>query len=95
MGFSEGVIEFDCLAGGGDGPGISVVVGHGGVLAQQIVGIGEAGVGLGICGVVNDCLGEEIESAAEALRRALVPLVAALEVQVAGKLFFIFRDRGG
>ena len=55
-----------------------------GEFRRQVVAIGEPGISLGIIGASGDGLGKIVHCQVEALGRPLVPVIAALQIQIAG-----------
>ena len=84
VGAGKRVVERNGLLGGGEGPGVGLVVGHGGIFAKQVVAVGEPGIRLRVTGVMNDGLGVIIDGESQALRSSLVEVILTLEVKLLG-----------
>jgi len=88
MSLSQGVVQLQGFSGRGHGSVASVVILPAPVDEQHLVAVSEAGIGMGIVRIVNDCLRKVVERAIQAIGGSLIPFKAALEVEVVSQSLF-------
>lgn len=82
MGIGGLRVELNGFLGRGKRIEKSLVGGHGGEFAQQVVAVGQANVGVGIAGIARNGLSESVHSLIQALGSALVPVKTTFEVKL-------------
>lgn len=87
------IIEGDCLFRCGYRAWKSIGISVRRILPQQIVGIGQAGIGSRVTGIVHDRLREQIQSPMQTRRSSLIPLVPATKVELVGNPLLICGHR--
>src|SRR5450631_1312926 len=75
-------VELNGFLGRGKRIEKSLVRGHGGEFAQQVVAVGQTNVGVGIAGIARNGLSEGVHSLTQALGSALVPVKTTFEVKL-------------
>ncbi len=82
--FCQRIVEGDGFGRGGEGAWIGFGFRHRTVLADEVIAIGEAGVGFGIGGIMSDGLSEIRDSMVQVVASSSVPVVSAAQVQLLG-----------
>src|SRR5215831_123087 len=77
VGLGGMIVKLYRLFGRGQSARVGLAGGHQRVFAQQVVAIGEADIGRSVVGVVNNGLGERVESLVQTVRGSLFPVEAS------------------
>src|SRR5487761_2103481 len=95
MCLSERVVQRNCFGGCGKGAALSLPVGQQRILVQQQIGVSQPCIGMSAGRIMDDGLSEVVERSIQTCSGSLVPLKAALEIEVLSQNFVGLGDSRG